>query len=62
MMNIKSAKYFKANVYGGEQNVCVLVTLQDDTICSVPLNASENTHWIELQEWIADGNTIEEAD
>lgn len=61
-MKIKSAKYFKATVYGGEKNVCVLVTLQDNTVWSVPLNATDNKDWMELQEWIADGNTIEEAD
>ncbi len=61
-MNIKSAKYFKATVYGGEQNVCVLVTLEDDTLLSVPLNASDNAHWIELQEWVKAGNNIADAD
>jgi hypothetical protein len=61
-MNIKSAKYFKATVYGGEKDVSVLVTLQNDTVWSVPLNASDNTHWIELQEWVKEGNTIEESD
>ncbi len=61
-MNIKSAKYFKATVYGGEQNLSVFVTLEDDTVWSVPLNATGNRHWDALQEWVADGNTIEEAD
>jgi len=61
-MDIKSAKYFKTDVYGEQKNVSVFVTLQDNTLWSVPLNVADNTHWIELQEWVSAGNTIEEAD
>ena len=60
-MDIKSAKYFKTDVYGEQKNVSVFVTLQDNTLWSVPLNVADNRHWIQLQEW-AKTNTIEEAD
>ena len=59
---IQSAKYIKQPVYGVEQNISVDVTYTDGQIWHVPLNATDNTHWIELQEWVSAGNTIEAAD
>ena len=61
-MKIKSAKYFKTDTYEGEKNVSVFVTLEDDTLLSVPLNATGNRHWDALQEWVKAGNNITAAD
>jgi|TARA_B100001093_G_C26013528_1_gene670731 hypothetical protein len=59
---IQSAKYVKGPVNGVEQNISVNVTYTGGQVWSVPLNVADNTHWIELQEWVSAGNTIEEAD
>lgn len=56
-MNISSAQYVAVD---GE-NVSVTIMVDDERI-SVPLNASGNRHWEAIQEWVAEGNTIEEAD
>jgi len=62
-MKIQSAKYFKTSYNGqAEKNVSVFVTLTNGEKWSVPLNATGNIHWDALQLWVADGNTIEEAD
>lgn len=57
-MNIESAKYI-----GDKDNkkIGVYVVIDGETL-SVPLNVEDNRHWVALQEWVADGNTIEEAD
>ena len=59
---IQSAKYVKGTVYGVEKNISVNVTYASGQVWSVPLNVTDNRHWIELQEWVKEGNTIEEAD
>ena len=59
---IQSAKYVKGPVHGVEQNISVDVTYVSGQVWSVPLNVADNRHWIELQEWVEAGNTIEEAD
>ncbi len=59
---IQSAKYVKGPVHGVEQNISVNVTYAGGQVWSVPLNVSDNRHWIELQEWVKAGNTIAEAD
>ena len=59
---IQSAKYLKGTVYGVEQNISVYVTYTNGQVWSVPLNVADNRHWLELQEWVKAGNTIEEAD
>ena len=57
-MNIKSVK---KNVLDGEL-VSYQVTQQDSNlVLSVPLS-SDNTHYQAIQEWVAEGNKIEEAD
>ena len=57
MMNITKAKYFK-NI--DEKNVSVNVTI-DGQDMSVPID-TDNRHYQAIQEWVAEGNTIEEAD
>lgn len=37
------------------------ITQQDDTILSVPIDTA-NTDYQAIQEWVAAGNTIQEAD
>tara|TARA_B100000085_G_scaffold139728_1_gene127339 strand:- start:304 stop:486 length:183 start_codon:yes stop_codon:yes gene_type:complete len=59
---IQSAKYIKQPVNGVEQNISVDVTYTNGEIWHVPLNATGNTHWDELQEWVKAGNSITAAD
>jgi len=57
-MNITSAKYLTLpNVEG---NQCIEVVSNGVTM-HVPLD-SDNVDYQAIQEWVADGNTIEEAD
>tara|TARA_R110000796_G_scaffold1511_1_gene6007 strand:+ start:371 stop:544 length:174 start_codon:yes stop_codon:yes gene_type:complete len=57
-MNITSAKY---NSYKGvQQNEAIIVVIDGDTMI-VPVNPA-NRHYQAIQEWVAEGNTIAEAD
>ena len=56
-MNITSAKYYKRQ---DGTNGSVMATI-DDIVMSVPI-AEDNRHYQAIQEWVAEGNTIEEAD
>ena len=59
-MNIESAKYIKSTITNG--NASIEVKLVDDTrILSVSINPA-NRHYQAIQEWVAEGNTIEDAD
>lgn len=58
-MNITSAKYCK-DPYTNE-NVTVKATI-DGQEMFVPKDATDNRHWIAIQKWVAEGNTIAEAD
>ena len=58
-MDIKSAKYVTSDLTN--QNGSIFLTLSDDTTRSVPLSLS-NRHYQAILEWVADGNTIEDAD
>jgi len=55
-MNISNAKYVK-DVDGNNNIVAVVV---DGVSMSVPINP-DNRHYQAIQDWVADGNTIEEA-
>jgi hypothetical protein len=57
IMEIKSAKYL--NLMNGEKSVQVIDT--KDRIISVPM-VDDNTDYQIVLEWVAAGNTIEEAD
>ncbi len=57
-MNIESAKYIEDI---NNNKVAVSVVIDGETL-SVPLNVEDNRHWVALQEWVAEGNTIQEAD
>ena len=57
-MNITSAKY---NSYKGvQQNEAIIVVVDGNTMI-VPVNPA-NRHYQAILEWVADGNTIAEAD
>ena len=58
-MNITSAKYCK-DPYKNE-NVVVKATV-DGQEMFIPINVEANRHWRAIQAWVAEGNTIEEAD
>ena len=58
-MNIKSAKYQSNNLTGeGNASICAVI---NDITYSVPIDPN-NRHYQAIQEWVAEGNTIEDAD
>ena len=57
-MTITSAKYFKAK--GESENTCIIAVINGQEL-SVPININ-NTDYIEIQEWVSEGNKIEAAD
>jgi len=57
-MSITSAKYVKDE---SDENVSVTVTYENGEVWSVPVSGS-NRHYREVEEWVADGNSIQEAD
>jgi len=58
-MNITKAQY-QNNRLTGESNTSIIATI-DDVTCHVPCVA-DNRHYAAILKWVADGNTIEEAD
>ena len=57
-MNITSAQYYKSNMT--EENSCINAVI-DGVTMSVPLDPA-NRHYAAILEWVAEGNTIAEAD
>ena len=57
-MSINSAQYIKDEA---NQNVTIKADFGSDGIIIVPLDPN-NRHYAAILEWVADGNTIEEAD
>ena len=57
-MNITSAKYYKD--ISGTKNIGIECTIDNEKV-SVPLDEN-NRHFLAIQEWVAEGNTIAEAD
>jgi hypothetical protein len=55
-MNITKAKYFQHD----GRNTSIQATINGIEL-SVPI-AEDNTDYQAIQQWVADGNTIEEAD
>ena len=55
-MNISNAKYVAIN----DENDSITATI-DGKVMFVPLDPA-NRHYQEIQKWVAEGNTIEEAD
>jgi len=56
-MNITTAQYMQDD---NGTNVCVRATI-DGSVTDVPLDPA-NRHYQAIQEWVAEGNTIEDAD
>jgi hypothetical protein len=56
-MNITSAKYITDE--NGDN--CIITVVLDGTTWSVPIDPN-NRHYQAIQEWVAEGNTIQEAD
>ena len=59
-MVITKAKY-RNNVIGNDQSFRDIITTIDGQEMSVPLDP-DNRHYQAILEWVAKGNTIEEAD
>ena len=57
-MNITEAKYNKETITDKNCSINIVV---DNKFMSVPLDPA-NRHYAAIQEWVAEGNTIAEAD
>jgi hypothetical protein len=57
-MNITSAKYMKDPMT--EKNASIDIIINNEKLC-VPLDP-DNRHYQAIQEWVKEGNTIQEAD
>ena len=57
-MNITSAQYTKNRDNSANENIKATI---NGKIMFVPLD-SDNRHYQAIQEWVAEGNTIQEAD
>ena len=57
-MNITSARYNTDKINGGNASIQAII---DGVEWSVPLDP-DNRHYQAIQEWVAEGNTIQEAD
>jgi len=55
--NVKTVKYYAID----GKNVSIQVIDKNDICFSVPIT-NENTDYQEILQWVADGNTIQEAD
>ena len=58
-MVIENAKYNK-DTYDNSKNVSINANI-DGVIWSIPFDEN-NVHYKAIQEWVADGNTIDSAD
>ena len=56
-MNITKAKYYKSPM--GESNAVIEATIDEKTVW-VPICLG-NIHYDAIQEWVAEGNTIENS-
>ena len=60
-MNITSAQYMKAPLDNpNDDNTAVKATIDGETMW-IPLDPT-NRHYAAILEWVADGNTIQDAD
>tara|TARA_A100000171_G_scaffold14899_1_gene13343 strand:- start:138 stop:335 length:198 start_codon:yes stop_codon:yes gene_type:complete len=65
-MNITSAQYKVRHTYDDDGNItstknCAVIAVIDGETVGVPLDPA-NRHYQAIQEWVAEGNTIQEAD
>ena len=56
-MVVTSAQYVTDNL---GNNTCIKASI-DNVECEVPMD-TDNRHYQAIQEWVAEGNTIQEAD
>ena len=58
---ITNVKYLSDDKY---TNYAVSIIYDNDTSKSIQtlVDKTNNRHWQQVQEWVADGNTIQEAD
>jgi len=56
-MNIELVKY----ITGDDGKNCQVRATIDGQVMFVPMS-EDNRHWQAIQKWVAEGNTIEEAD
>ena len=59
-MNFKSAKYIKISFEDAPDKTMIQAVIDGRNV-SIPMN-SANRHYAAILEWVADGNTIAEAD
>ena len=59
-MTIENVKYYKNSNDDNDTNTGITATINGENV-SIPLETA-NRHYQEIQEWVAEGNTIEEAD
>ena len=59
-MNITSAQYQTDPLSSNNNNVSVSVVVDGETL-SVPIDPA-NRHYRAILDWVADGNTIQDAD
>lgn len=57
-MDIANAQYIADD---DGNNISVKSTIDGEEMF-VPKDATDNRHWVAIQEWVAEGNTIAEAD
>lgn len=60
-MNIKTAKYLKAPIDNPDNKNTSIMAIIDNETLFVPLEPN-NRHYQAIQEWVAEGNKIEDAD
>ncbi len=60
-MNIQNAKYFNKSTPNEENEINNIQATIDNVLYHIPLNP-DNRHYQAIQEWVAEGNTIAEAD
>ena len=58
-MSIKLAKYINFKNVNNNKTIKLITNADEELYVPVDIN---NRHYIEIQEWVAEGNTIEEAD
>ena len=58
-MSIKLAKYINFKNVNNNKTIKLITNADEELYVPVDIN---NRHYIEIQEWVAAGNTIEEAD
>ena len=60
-MNFTSAKYI-CNPEKPDVNAVVKAEIESEGTVYIPVGVEGNRHWVAIQKWVAEGNTIAEAD